>query len=71
MTTAKRAPLGQPPLDGREFRRLMDGQLKEAPWQVQVCKLADMYEDLKRYDLAAQSLDTLLDLLVSELKKVV
>lgn len=28
--------LDQPPLDGRDFRRLMDGRLKEASWQKQI-----------------------------------
>jgi hypothetical protein len=28
--------LTQPPLDGRDFRRLMDGRLSEAAWQKQV-----------------------------------
>jgi hypothetical protein len=32
----------QPPLDGRDFRRLMDGQLKEADWQKQVEEALDV-----------------------------
>lgn len=36
VTVPRRYYVNQPPLDGREFRRLMDGQLKEAPWQKQV-----------------------------------
>ena len=39
----KRSPLGQPPLDGREFRKLMDGRLKEASWQKQVEQALDLY----------------------------
>jgi hypothetical protein len=39
----KRTLLAQPPLDGRDFRRLLDGQLKEAPWQKQVEAALDVY----------------------------
>lgn len=35
----------QPPLDSREFRRLVDGRLKEKPWQKQV----EDYLDLMGY----------------------
>jgi hypothetical protein len=38
-----RAPkLAQPPLNGREFRRLVDGQLTEAQWQKQIEQALDV-----------------------------
>ena len=37
----KRVALAQAPLDGRAFRRLIDGQLKEKDWQKQVAEALD------------------------------
>ena len=39
----KRRPLAQAPLDGRDFRRLMDGRLSEAAWQKQVEHALDAF----------------------------
>lgn len=35
--------IAQPPLTGREFRRLVDGQLSEKQWQKQVEEALDVY----------------------------
>jgi hypothetical protein len=38
-----RVPATQPPLTGREFRRLTDGALSEAKWQKQVEDMLDLF----------------------------
>jgi hypothetical protein len=38
-----RRSLSQPPLDGREFRKLVDGQLLERDWQKQVEEALDAF----------------------------
>lgn len=39
----RKRSLLQPPLTGREFRRLMDGELKEKEWQAQVEEALQLY----------------------------
>lgn len=41
MARVRRVQLAQPPIGGRDFLRLMDGQLKERQWQQQVERALD------------------------------
>jgi hypothetical protein len=43
MLRVKRTPLAQPPLNGRDFRRLMDRHLSETDWQKQVEQALDWF----------------------------